>query len=463
MASVSKRTWSHKGESKTAWIVRHVDRKGVHRQRTFTKKKDADLFRSQVETERVGRALGTYVERRRVSEIGRDFLLAEEARVRDGRLTNGSLKNIRQALECSIEPHLGGVFLDELTAPQVEDVYAELVRGGLAPATARSRLQVLSRLADFGRRRDCCKVNVVEEAMKSLRGVGSAPIATFAPDAVLHLLQVADAQGFGQHRRSWLLTRCVVNIAAFCGLRLGEILGLTVDHLDLAERVILVRQSLSQTDGLKKPKTAAGRRDVPVPQHVADMLRAWLSDGYADNPQRLLFVAGMGGRGAGRPLSGVGFNRGHWLPLLARAGLANAKSAAEAQVLAGRQFHFHALRHFAASWMIANGLPLPDVASLLGHARFDLTLQVYAHPVVGGSRRLEAFDRMAARLLAAPAAQSVPVTATARGKLRIGYARTDKCLTRNDKKDMVTILAEERLALAVYRPQALIKGTFAAT
>nr|WP_243443854.1 phage major capsid protein [Asaia prunellae] len=32
----------------------------------------------------------------------------------------------------------------------------------------------------------------------------------------------------------------------------------------------------------------------------------------------------------------------------------------------------------------------------------------------------------------------------------------------NFVKNMVTILAEERLALAVYRPQALIKGTFAA-
>ena len=32
----------------------------------------------------------------------------------------------------------------------------------------------------------------------------------------------------------------------------------------------------------------------------------------------------------------------------------------------------------------------------------------------------------------------------------------------NFVKGMVTVLAEERLSLAIYRPQALIKGTFAA-
>ena len=47
-------------------------------------------------------------------------------------------------------------------------------------------------------------------------------------------------------------------------------------------------------------------------------------------------------------------------------------------------FHFHALRHFCASWMIENRMPLTDVASLLGHANFDMTLHVYAHPAVGG-------------------------------------------------------------------------------
>ena len=57
---------------------------------------------------------------------------------------------------------------------------------------------------------------------------------------------------------------------------------------------------------------------------------------------------------------------------LERADLAGLRAVG---LLHAEQLHFHALRHFAASWMIENGLPLPEVASLLGHSKFDTTLQ----------------------------------------------------------------------------------------
>ncbi|WP_175424495.1 hypothetical protein [Azospirillum brasilense] len=55
--------------------------------------------------------------------------------------------------------------------------------------------------------------------------------------------------------------------------------------------------------------------------------------------------------------------------------------------------------HFAASFMILNGLPVTDVAALLGHRKFDTTLQIYAHPITSGYRRTETVDRMAQTLL----------------------------------------------------------------
>lgn len=60
--------------------------------------------------------------------------------------------------------------------------------------------------------------------------------------------------------------------------------------------------------------------------------------------------------------------------------------------------------------MIDNGLPLTDVAKVMGHSTFDMTLQVYAHPVSTAARVRDAFDAMATRMLAAP--RTLELTAT---------------------------------------------------
>jgi integrase len=184
-----------------------------------------------------------------------------------------------------------------------------------------------------------------------------------------------------------MLLRCTVHLAAFCGLRWGEIMGLTVSALDLDGRAVHVWHSLTEWDELKGPKTRAGIRDVPVPQHLTVMLSDWLDRHYIDNDRGLVFRTPSGKR-----ISAANFHAEYWQPLLARAGLLRDTD----------NLHFHALRHFAASWMIQNALSLPEVASLLGHKKFDLTLQVYAHPISGGRQRSEAMDRMAASLLESP-------------------------------------------------------------
>ena len=79
----------------------------------------------------------------------------------------------------------------------------------------------------------------------------------------------------------------------------------------------------------------------------------------------------------------------HWLKLLQRAGFPSQE---------WDNYHFHALRHFASSLMIESGLSLMDTASLLGHAKFDMTLQTYAHSIVGGNHRHESMERLADRL-----------------------------------------------------------------
>ena len=44
MASVRKRSWSHGGKTKTAWVADYFDQAGVRHLKTFSAKKAADAF-----------------------------------------------------------------------------------------------------------------------------------------------------------------------------------------------------------------------------------------------------------------------------------------------------------------------------------------------------------------------------------------------------------------------------------
>jgi integrase len=81
--------------------------------------------------------------------------------------------------------------------------------------------------------------------------------------------------------------RIAVELAAWCHLRLGEVLGLERRDIDLLHRRILVERTGYDVGGqlhLGPPKTEAGRRAVSIPPHVLPSLMGvdHLARGQAD-------------------------------------------------------------------------------------------------------------------------------------------------------------------------------------
>lgn len=175
--------------------------------------------------------------------------------------------------------------------------------------------------------------------------------------------------------------------AAFTGLRLGELLGLRWEDVDLDRRVLVVRHSLTRLPSsgrgtryeLTEPKTPRSRRTVPLLPVVVESLRTLRKARLAESP-----VAGAIDQGlvfatpAGSPLDAAAVSR-RFRELVEASGLPRIR--------------LHDLRHGFASDLIASGVDLATVGSILGHSNIGTTVDVYGHLTEGHKRA--AVERLA--------------------------------------------------------------------
>lgn len=153
-----------------------------------------------------------------------------------------------------------------------------------------------------------------------------------------------------------------------CGLRVGEVMGVTVERLDLEHRTLAVNRQLARIGGrmtFKRPK-AEKVRTIELPSWAALELRRHFRDhgpfwSLAELDGSLLF---RGGRDA--PMRRDAFYASAWRPALRAAGLAEDR------------YVFHSLRHWCASAMLGAGAPIPAVAGHLGDTP-ETVMRTYAH------------------------------------------------------------------------------------
>jgi integrase len=87
-----------------------------------------------------------------------------------------------------------------------------------------------------------------------------------------------------------------VYVAGACGLRFSEVAALRVGRVDVAHLRLQVLETAPQVGGDRaEPKTAAGRRTVPVPGLIAEVLDEHLNrHGLAGEADALVFSAERG-------------------------------------------------------------------------------------------------------------------------------------------------------------------------
>jgi integrase len=265
-----------------------------------------------------------------------------------------------------ISPHLGAIALQELKAADIERWHATLLAsgrkdgtGGLSALTVRHAHRLLGKALKEAQRFDLIVRNPT---------IGERPPKVVRQEVVI--LSGDEARAVVTKLRDHpIYPRAILGLCG--GLRRSEILALRWGAVDLDRQVLRVVEALEETvaGGLrfKEPKSAAGKREVTLP----DIVVAALRDHWRRQAEQRMKLQ------AGRPTAdALVFSRLDGGPLSPNAMSKEwTKSAASIGIAAT----FHALRHTHVSHLIEAAVNVVKISRRVGHADVATTLNVYAH------------------------------------------------------------------------------------
>lgn len=168
-----------------------------------------------------------------------------------------------------------------------------------------------------------------------------------------------------------------VLVAAFYGLRRGEVLGLKWDAIDFNRGTLTVKRTVTQVkiDGkyqiieLDSAKTKSSLRTLPLVgsfreyfmevKKAQEINKKVCGNCYNHKYDGYIFVDELGERMKPDYLTS------YFPEYIQKHGM--------------KRMRFHDLRHSCASLLLANGVPLKQIQEWLGHSDFSTTANIYAH------------------------------------------------------------------------------------
>lgn len=328
-------------------------------------------------------------------------------------LSPSTVRGYTRNIETHILPALGKVPLARLGPAQLDRFYAGLRDHGgaggrpLAPTSVRQVHAILRRALNQGMRWDWISTNPA--ALASPPRVRRIQLAPPAPEDVLRLIAAAKERDED--------FACFLLVSASTGARRGELCALRWSDLDLDAGTLTITRSLVESEGgdlvEKDTKTHAARRIALDSSTVSELQsqrrrcgeRA-LAVGASLEKDTYVFSTTADGRSPQVPNEVTKV----FITLRNRVGLT--------------EIRLHDLRHFAATRLLAAGVPVRTVSGRLGHANAATTLGVYAHFLEVSDR--EAAEPMGALLDGARRASDAIDAATSQGPVPIAQGRTTR-------------------------------------
>jgi integrase len=259
----------------------------------------------------------------------------------------------------------------EVTTREVEDLLRSVAATGVAPRTVNKVRQLASAIFNYGLRPStyALPTNPVTHADRRAEPE-RAVLAFYSPRQIEELARSLAAGAHRDPSRPALgedeieARRCeddqdaeLVRVAAYAGLRRGELVALRWRDVDFTGRKLVIRRSLSGDTEVKATKSRRAR-EVPLPLQAAVALERLSRRDEFTGPDDYVFCGRLG-----RRLD----------PSALRRRYERAREAAGLEPL-----RFHDLRHTYGSLLVAGGIDLVSVKAAMGHSRITTT-ERYLH------------------------------------------------------------------------------------
>lgn len=266
------------------------------------------------------------------------------------RCKKSTYSNYYYIINARIIPNFARLKKKSITTELIDNFTMNMINEGLLPKTIKDILVILQQILLYS------NINIKINMPK-------------VPKKEIQILK-KDEQRLLEQELLYKLneTKIGIYLCLYTGLRIGEICSLRWENIDLENKKIYVKNTITRIKNIDEkkyckttiiidnPKSNSSIREIPLPDFIIPII----NNVYKNKSSNAYLVSGTDKFVETRTY----FNR--YKKILNSIGLG--------------KYNFHALRHTFATRCIENGCDAKTLSEILGHSNVKITLERYVHP-----------------------------------------------------------------------------------
>lgn len=262
------------------------------------------------------------------------------------RLREHTMRTKKYIIDLKVLPYFGKLKMNEITAPNIRKWQNELIKQGYAQTYLKTINNQVAALFNYA-------VKYYDLPSNPCRKAGSMGKSNAEE---MHFWTQDEFSKFIDSVMDKHQSYMAFMILYWTGIRLGELLALTVGDVDFEKHTISISKSYQRISGkdiITEPKTPKSKRIITIPKFLVIDLQDYIGGLYGVEKKDRLFPVTK-----------------YYLEHEMKRGIKESGV---------KRIRLHDLRHSHSSMLIEMGFSPLEIADRLGHEKIETTLNTYSH------------------------------------------------------------------------------------